>query len=409
MGLLGKKVGVYLHALFGKRTRAGACILVVLLLVSSLTACTLFSNSGSEEIAGVAQPGTGEEEEEEETTALFEVQEWEVISDIDRAYLKMDFSCDIRLSLSLADSRGVKTSYSRWVTEEESSIKLPMTYSSLETPKAGTYSMIAKDESGKTVATVEVADFEGPNLMITGVSYTGEEDTLRVEVLNQGDLPAYVANASVWLDDVHPQTEGGQGSVLPGETSAILVTLSSAGEFPSPSVVDLEIELMDSMGGVIAHYKGYMSLAPMQTYASENWGYAISYPIGWIVTEEATSLESLLTIKAPDAEGWVTIEIERNPGYRVDQWVDENNLTRQAEWYSYEVFTNEQISWKGLPACQLTWVRQIEILGDITQGKEICFDNDGWKYSVRGVALESVFSVYAAQLEAIINMFALLS
>ena len=166
---------------------------------------------------------------------------------------------------------------------------------------------------------------------------------------------------------------------------------------------------MDSMGGVIAHYKGYMSLAPMQTYASENWGYAISYPIGWIVTEEATSLESLLTIKAPDAEGWVTIEIERNPGYRVDQWVDENNLTRQAEWYSYEVFTNEQISWKGLPACQLTWVRQIEILGDITQGKEICFDNDGWKYSVRGVALESVFSVYAAQLEAIINMFALLS
>jgi len=419
MGLLGKKVSAYMRGLLGKRTRAGAAILVVLLLASSLTACTLFGSSGSTEIAGVAQPDIGEEEntssgeqeeeeEEEETSVLFEVQGWEVISNIDRVYLKVEFSCNMRLSLALADSRGVKTSYSRWVTAEESFIELPMTYSSLETPKAGMYSIIVKDESGKVIATVEVADFEGPDLTVTGVSYAGEENTIRVDVCNEGDLPAYVTYANVCLNDVHPQTEGGQSSVFPGEATEMLVSWTSGGGLPSASVIDLEIELTDSLGGVIAYYKGYTSLAPMETYASGNWGYAISYPIGWTVTEESTSLESLLTIMSPDGEGWVTIEIERNPGSRLDQWVDQNNLTRQAEWYSYELLTSEQLNWRGLSAYQLTWVRQVEILSDITQGKEICFDDDGWKYSVRGVALESVFSVYAAQLEAILNMFALL-
>ena len=87
--------------------------------------------------------------------------------------------------------------------------------------------------------------------------------------------------------------------------------------------------------------------------------------------------------------------------------VDEKNQTRQTEWYYYEVLTSEEVSWKGLSTYQLTWVGQTEILGDIIHAKEIYFDDDGWKYSVRGEALESVFSVYIAQLEAIINMFSI--
>jgi hypothetical protein len=116
----------------------------------------------------------------------------------------------------------------------------------------------------------------------------------------------------------------------------------------------------------------------------------------------------MLTIMSPGGDSWVIIEIERNPGSRLDQWVDVNNLTRQAEWYSYEIVTCEQLNWKGLPTYQLTWVGQPEIPGNITQCKEICFDDGGWKYSIRGIAFESVFSDYVTQLEALLNTFALL-
>ncbi|HEY31879.1 MAG TPA: hypothetical protein G4O10_02095 [Dehalococcoidia bacterium] len=445
MGLPGIKVGTALrvlpkscgamHNVVHAVTRARsisvvlAVFLVVLLLAGSLSACknadTLESgqtqqsdNGDSETAADEATLGEDDDviedpPDDEGVLVSFELEGWEVLSEADRAYLAVDFSCNTQLSLAVADTNGVKTSYFQQVEAGESSIELPMTSSPYETPASGTYSVIVHTLLGEPVTTVDLVVSQEPELTVKNVLFVGGVSTpieaVVVDIENKGGLPAYAAIADLWIEDSHPWVAVDRVGVLPGETTAVFIELYTGSNPSSIFPVEVDVELQDSAGSVIVTHEANVNLIPMQTYANEVWEYAITHPVDWTVTEEGTSLESLLTIEDPTGEAMVIVEIQKRPGYRLDQWVDENNNTREDEWYSYEVLTNEEIIWHGFEAQEITWVGQVSRTSEVLQCHEICLSHDGWKYSIRGVTEESIFSTYAAQLDDIIYRFSLFS
>jgi len=402
-----------------------AVLLVILLLAGGLSAC---KNTGTSGTGQTQQSGTGEEETaadgaviDEEDDVIeepsdtgdvevsFEIQGWEVVGEADRAYLVVDFSCDGLVSLALADSNGVKTSYFRQIAEGQSSARLPMTSSPYATPQSGKYSVIVHTWTGEPVTTAELTVAGETKLSVKSVYLTGGVDipieSVVVSVKNEGELPVYVISADIWIEDSHPWVAVDRIAILPGETSNVNIELYT-GVIPSKLfAVEVDIELKDSMGQVLVAHHADKNVVPMQTYADQTWEYAITYPVGWVVTQEGSSLESLLTMEEPTSKAWVIVEIQKRPGYQLDQWVNEINNTRQDEWYSYEVLTSEEVNWHGFEAREITWVGQETITSEVLQCHEICFAYDVWKYSLRGVSTESDFSVYATQLDDIINRF----
>jgi len=402
-------------------------LLVILLLAGGLSAC---KNTGTSGTGQTQQPGTGEEEaaadgavidenddvneepsDNEDTVISFEILGWEVVGETDRAYLVVDFSCDGLVSLALADSSGVKTSYFRQVTEGQSSVRLPLTSSTYETPQPGKYSVIVHTWTGEPVTTVELTVTGETELSVQNVFLIGGIDTpieaVVVSVENEGNLPAYVASADVWIEDSQPWVGVDKIGILPGETSTVNIELYTGVASSEVFPVEVDMEFKDSMGQVLVTHHVDLNVVPMQTYADQTWDYALTYPVGWIVTQEGSSLESLLTIEEPTSKAWIIVEIQKRPGYQLIQWVDEINNTRQDEWYSYEVLTNEEVNWHGFEAREITWVGQETITSEVLRCHEICFAYDVWKYSIRGVSTETNFSTYAAQLDDIINRFSL--
>ena len=347
----------------------------------------------------------------------FEMQGWEVINEVDsqyqtaRAYLAVYFSSDEVVSLTLTDPSGSEIGYSHQVSGQVGEVRLPMTSSSWETPVPGTYTVTVNSWLGETVTTVEVGDFIGAGVSVTDVRFVGFggiiSDTLQIEVVNDGDLPAYIKRADIQIGSVSVDMSGEWNEViLPDEAATLYCEWYSTGDTPDTPTVHLELK--DNAGNVVTSSTNQVTLVPWDTYIDWTWGFAIRYPAAWAVTEDISSNELFVTIESPSGEAYIAIGIDNVPGSQLGYWVSRLNTNRQVEWISYEVVSDEEISWSGLPARRIVWKGRVEIGDEVAYGNELYFKEEQKIYSVQVIAVESYYSVYPDRLDAMFNSFGLM-
>jgi len=180
----------------------------------------------------------------------FKLKDWKVINYKDQSFLVIEFSPTNGVYLSLIDPDGlvIRTLY---VLEGETGAKLRMTANFMETPKAGKYTLLVKDLDGELIESLPIAGFEGAKLSVVDVSLYRDyiTNTIRIDVVNEGDLPAYIASADVWVNGENPEVFTDHTVVLPDESVSISVKWYSASELPS--TVNVEIKLKDYVGNVV--------------------------------------------------------------------------------------------------------------------------------------------------------------
>jgi len=132
-----------------------------------------------------------------------------------------------------------------------------------ETPKVGTYTIIVKDSLGDEIYYQDTMTFSGPDLSITGCFVTeflriGNEyiiDHMHILVVNDGDLPAYVDDAAVYIDgeEMTSQRDGlvYSGKVNPGESETFRFNPCCR---MSGGAHMLKVELFDPQGQQLASY-----------------------------------------------------------------------------------------------------------------------------------------------------------
>ncbi len=182
----------------------------------------------------------------------FTLTGWKVTDYQQRPYLVIEFSPTKGVYLSLTDPDGLEIPYSSYVAEGITGAKLQMTANWMEIPKAGKYSLLVKDLYRKLMTTLPVADFQGTKLSVVDVSVRRDyiTNTFRIDVVNEGDLPAYIASADIWVNGEHPSVFTENAVVLPGESTSISCEWYSAGELPS--TLTTEIKLKGLVGNVVA-------------------------------------------------------------------------------------------------------------------------------------------------------------
>ncbi len=345
----------------------------------------------------------------------FEIQEWEAINEMDaqyhspRAYLAVRFSSDTDVSLTLTDPDGRETD-SQLVTRRVTEAKLPMTPSSLETPAPGTYTVTVHRWSGELVTTLEVGDFIGANLTVSDVRFVGRgdiiTDTVRVDVANNGDLPAYIKNAEIRIGGVRVSVSGDYSVILPDESAALYYQWYSGSG--SPDTPAVELALKDNGDNVVATCTTHITLAPWEHYIDWTLGYAVRYPANWTMTDDSSSVEVFMTIESPGGETEITIRSYPAAGAQLDQWADGRIANRQAEWFYHEVLEDEETTWLGLPARRIVWEGKPGISDEVTQRIELCFKQGDMIYSVYVLSAPSFYSDLADRIDAIVDSFELL-
>ena len=134
-----------------------------------------------------------------------------------------------------------------------------------ETPKVGTYTIVVKDSLSDEIYYQDTITFSGADLSITscfGIEFMnlGNEYSIyrmNVLVVNDGDLPAYVYDAAVYIDgeelvSLRHRFLMNSERVNPGESKEVMF-------FPSESRFSggthmLKVELFDSQGLQLASY-----------------------------------------------------------------------------------------------------------------------------------------------------------
>ena len=145
-----------------------------------------------------------------------------------------------------------------------------------ETPKVGTYTIVVKDSLSDEIYYQDTITFSGPDLSITscfGIEFLGTAVTgvnkywlyrMNVLVVNDGDLPAYIHNADVYIDgeELVPEWDHKQGFLMnservnPGESKKVMFLPSEPG--PGGTISGgthmLKVELFDPQGQQLASY-----------------------------------------------------------------------------------------------------------------------------------------------------------
>lgn len=144
-----------------------------------------------------------------------------------------------------------------------------------ETPKVGTYTIVVKDSLSDEIYYQDTITFSGPDLSITscfGIEFLGTGANeyfilyMNILVVNDGDLPAYVDDAAVYIDGEELTSEMGpmhgflvnNERVNPGESKTIRFLPSESrpggGGRISGGAHMLKVELFDPQGRQLASY-----------------------------------------------------------------------------------------------------------------------------------------------------------
>jgi len=290
-------------------------------------------------------------------------------------------------------------------------VKLPMTPSPMETPAPGTYLLTVNRWSGEPVTTLEVGEFLGADLSIDDVRFVGRgdivTDTLRIEVVNNGDLPAYIENANIQIGGVRVSSSGESNSViLPGEATILYYEwYYGGGSLDSPAV---DLELKDNEGNVVAIYRVTVTLVSWEHHIDWDLEYNVRYPTAWSMTDESSSVELFITIESPIDETQITIRSYHAAGAQLDQWVDGRVSSILNGWFSSNILQDEETTWDGLPARRIVWEGREVIEDDILQGIELSFKEGDRIYLVRAIVAQSFYSEYGDRVDAIIDSFELM-
>jgi len=237
-------------------------LLALMLAISALTGCdTLFAPKSSDAAAGSRSVASANVSAGGDAPGTeFAVDKWEAISELDpeyrlpRAYIVLHFASAMPVLMTLTGPDGGTLGLTQEVSADETVAKLPMTPSFLTTPKPGRYVLSVTTGDGTPLAEEEL-DFRGASLRISGVpSSTGDgdyPDTLRVGVVNRGDLPAYVVDAQVWIASIHPAPSCDARAVQPGESATLTFHWDTEGGCPPTSATGFHLRLLDGAGGVV--------------------------------------------------------------------------------------------------------------------------------------------------------------
>lgn len=190
---------------------------------------------------------------------VFELKKWEVVADRRSAALQVSFSATKSLEFVLTDPVGVKVG-SEYVELGVTGARLQMAGYG-ETPPEGEYTLLVK-RLGQFVDSITF-NFEGANLEVINVeaswrysSFTEDYglEELTIVVVNHGDLPAYIYEATVKLDGKAGELHTRITPVLPGKevtvTAPTYISNIESGKY------ELMLKLKDSAGETIASYSG---------------------------------------------------------------------------------------------------------------------------------------------------------
>lgn len=208
--------------------------------------------------------GVGEPE-----TAAFELKKWQVIDDSGVAALQISFSATKDLKLLLTDPAGVQVGFKYAELGVTGACLRMAGYG--ETPPAGEYTLLVKryDELVDSIA----FDFEGANLEVTDVDtlweyheyefledhYSLEE--VEISVINHGDLPAYVDEATLKLNGETKKLYFFNGAVLPEQEETFTESIIFMYDI-APGRYELTLKIKDSAGETLASYSGNVKLRP---------------------------------------------------------------------------------------------------------------------------------------------------